>query len=59
MRIEAGRAVGPLSSTSTVAKAPGPSDRQSSGLGKAAGEWGWARQRSQTSKVVCAEKFHA
>ena len=53
------RAVGPPSSTSTAVKAVGPSDRQPSGLGKAAGEESRQRSRSQKSKVGSEEKFHA
>ncbi len=58
VRTDAARAVGPLSSTSSVVKATRPSDRQPSGLGKAAGEGGWGIQESEKSKVVSEEKFH-
>jgi hypothetical protein len=59
MRTDAARAVGPLSSTSSVVKATRPSDRQPSGLGKAAGEGGWRNPEGEMSKVVDEEKFHA
>ncbi len=59
MRTDAARAVGPLSSTSSVVKAARPSDRQPSGLGKAAGEGGWGKLEREKSKVVDEDKFHA
>jgi hypothetical protein len=58
MGTNATRAVGPLSSTSSVVKATRPSNRQPSGLGKAAGEGGWEKLESEKSKVVSEEKFH-
>ena len=59
MRTDAARAVGPLNSTSSVVKARRPSDRQPSGLGKAAGEGGWGNLEDERSKVVDEDKFHA
>ena len=59
MGTDAARAVGPLSSTSSVVKATRPSDRQPSGLGKAAGEGGWEKLESEKSKAVDEDKFHA
>ena len=55
---DAARAIGPLNSTSSVAKTTRLSDQQPSGLGKAAGEGGWEKLESETSKVVNEEKFH-
>jgi hypothetical protein len=55
---EAGRAVGPLSSTASAVKAVRPSHRQPSGLGKAAGKGGWERSGSEMSKVEGEDKFH-
>lgn len=55
---DAARAVGPLNSTSSVVKTTRPSDRQPSGLGKAAGESGWVKPENEKSKVVSEEKFH-
>ena len=59
MGTDAARAVGPLSSTSSVVKATRPSNRQPSGLGKAAGEGGWGKLEREKSKVVDEDKFHA
>ena len=56
---DATRAVGPLNSTVRAVKAVRPRNRQPSGLGKAAGEGGWEKPRSQKSKVVSEDKFHA
>ena len=56
---DAGRAIGPLHSSQTVVKTMGPSDRQPSGLAKAAGEEGEEMLRCQKSKVGSEEKFHA
>ncbi len=56
---DAARAIGPLNSTSSVAKTTRPSDRQPSGLGKAADEGGWATLESEMSKAVDEDNFHA
>ena len=47
---DAAQAIGPLNSTSSVAKATRPSDRQPSGLGKAAGEGGWESRRARRAR---------
>lgn len=56
---DAMRAVGPLNSTLSAVKAVRPSNRQPSGLGKAAGEGDWEKPESERSKVVSEDKFHA
>jgi len=54
---DARRGVGRLNSTSSAVKAVWPLVRQSSGLGKSAGEDGWERKESEKSKGVEDGKF--
>ncbi len=58
MGSDAVRAIGPLHSTRSAVKAAWPSDRQPSGLGKAAGEGSWQKLGSEMSKVGDEDNFH-
>ncbi len=58
MGSDAVRAIGPLHSTSSAVKVVRPSNRQPSGLGKAAGEGSWERLGSEMSKDGDEDKFH-